>query len=77
MIERVVEFEGRSIKVTRDQGVDFVEIRPILKYLFAEKQPGYELRRMRKMYGIVSVRLPLLNFGYLDPWLESFTNRSK
>lgn len=85
MDHRSIDFAGHSLPVVRDSGIDWVAVRPILAYLYRDKDQTGELQSINQKYETSVFNLPTahgnrvnqkcIHSGQLETWLYSFTNR--
>ena len=82
---RSIDFAGHSIAVVCDSGIDWVAVRPILAYLYRDKDQTGELHSINQKYEVSLFNLPTahgnranqkcIHSGQLETWLYSFVNR--
>lgn len=85
MEHRSIDFAGHSIPIVRDSGIDWVVVRPILSYLYRDKDQKGEFQSIKKHYEVSIFNLPTargnhvnqmcIHSGQLELWLYSFANR--
>ncbi|MXZ00193.1 hypothetical protein F4Y93_05920 [Candidatus Poribacteria bacterium] len=85
MEHRTIDFAGHSIPIVHASGIDWVAVRPILAYLYRDKDQTGELQRINQKYEVSLFNLPTahgnranqkcLHSGQLETWLYSFAHR--
>lgn len=85
MEHRVIDFAGHSIPIVRESGIDWLVLKPLMNYLYRDKDQTGEFQSIGKKYEVSLFNLPTvhgnranqkcLHSGQLETWLYSFAHR--